>query len=202
MRLAPTDDARERYDRLLAMIAEKGGEWMVTDCDEPLAAAVGRVFIERGLTLATAESCTGGMIGQAITDVPGSSAFYLGGVVAYANSAKSGLLGVDPSLIEAHGAVSREVAEAMASGARNALGADVAVAVTGIAGPGGGSPEKPVGTVWIGVASERGVTAHRFQLGNERPYVRARGTSTALDRARREALLFASRHVGGEGEKG
>jgi nicotinamide-nucleotide amidase len=128
------------------------------------------------------------MIGEMITDVPGSSAFYLGGVVSYANSAKSGILGVDPSLIERHGAVSREVAEAMATGARAALGADVAIAVTGIAGPDGGSDGKPVGTVWIAVASTRGVRAERYQLGRERAYVRARAASTALDMARREAM--------------
>jgi nicotinamide-nucleotide amidase len=187
MRLASGDDARERYTKLLGMIEERGARWIVSDRDEPLASAVGRVFKERGLTLATAESCTGGLIGELITDVAGSSAYYLGGVVSYANSAKRELLGVDPDLIERHGAVSREVAEAMAIGARQALGADVALSVTGIAGPDGGSEEKPVGTVWIGIASARGVRAMLYQLGNERPYVRQRAANTALDLARREA---------------
>jgi nicotinamide-nucleotide amidase len=188
MRLAA--GAEERYAGLLAIIREKAARWIVSERDEPFAAAVGRVFRERGLTLATAESCTGGMIGALVTEIPGSSAYYLGGVVSYANSAKSGLLGVDPALIERHGAVSSEVAEAMVTGARAALGADIAIAVTGVAGPDGGSEEKPVGTVWIAVASAAGVRAERHQLGRERDYIRARAASTALDMARREALAM------------
>lgn len=200
LRRVATGAVIERYRKLEAIIAEKAARWIISDRDEPLAAVVGRTLKERGLTLATAESCTGGMIGAMLTDISGSSAYYLGGAVSYANSAKSALLGVDPALIERHGAVSREVAEAMALGARNALGADIAIAVTGIAGPEGGSEEKPVGTVWIAVASERGAHAHRYLLGRERSFVRERAASTALEMARREAIALRN-PSGNDGEQ-
>jgi nicotinamide-nucleotide amidase len=154
---------------------------------------LGELLVEKGLTLATAESCTGGMIGEKITEIPGSSGYYLGGIVSYANSAKSELLGVASVEIEEHGAVSREVAEAMAQGAREAFDSDIAVAVTGIAGPEGGSDEKPVGTVWIAVASDRGVSARRYQLGNERAVVRERASNIALDMARQEVMEIGER---------
>ena len=111
--------------------------------------AMAALFTQRGLTLGTAESCTGGLMAGYCTALPGSSGWFKGGVVAYANEVKTALLGVAPSLLAAQGAVSRQVALAMATGALPALGADCSVAFTGIAGPGGGSPEKPVGTVWI-----------------------------------------------------
>lgn len=188
MRLGQGEDARGRYSQLLELIREKAGTWIAGEQDETLAAALGRTLKERGLTLATAESCTGGLIGELLTETPGSSAYYLGGAVSYANSAKTELLGVDPGLLAEHGAVSREVAEAMARGARERLGADIGIAVTGIAGPDGGTPEKPVGTVWIAVASERGARAARYQLGRERSYIRQRAANTALEMARREAM--------------
>lgn len=181
MRVKTGSDAHERYSSLLELIAWKGEKWLVSDRDDTLADALGRLLTERGLTLATAESCTGGLIGEMITENPGSSAYYLGGVVSYANSAKVELLGVDQELLARHGAVSREVAEAMASGARARFGADIAISVTGIAGPGGGTPEKPVGTVWIGIASERGVHAQRHQLGRERQFIRQRAANIALE---------------------
>ena len=108
-----------------------------------------RCCVNNGLTLALAESCTGGLISHRVTNVPGASAVFRGGIVAYANAAKTSLLRVDASLLAAHGAVSEAVALAMAEGARAVLNASVACAVTGIAGPGGGTPEKPVGTVWL-----------------------------------------------------
>jgi nicotinamide-nucleotide amidase len=185
MRRGGGEGARERYDRLLEGIRRGAARWLVADRDIGLAEVVGELLRERGATLATAESCTGGMIGEKLTEIPGSSDYYLGGVVAYANSAKSGLLGVPESLIREHGAVSGEVAEAMAEGARRGLGSDYGVAVTGIAGPGGGSPEKPVGTLWVAVATPRGTTARRHQLGNERAVVRERGTNIALEMVRR-----------------
>lgn len=123
-----------------------------------LAADVGAVLQGRRLHLATAESCTGGLIAAAITSVAGSSAWFERGVVTYANSAKTDLLGVEASLFEQVGAVSPEVAQAMALGARQRAEADLAVAVTGIAGPSGGSAEKPVGTVWFGLATGQGLT--------------------------------------------
>jgi PncC family amidohydrolase len=132
----------------------------------------------RGLSLATAESCTGGGLSDAITDVPGSSDYFLGGIVSYSNSAKERLLGVDPRLLAAHGAVSESVAMAMAEGACRALGADVGVGITGIAGPGGGSQEKPVGLVYVAVASADGQTVRRYiwredRVGNKRRSVEA-----------------------------
>jgi PncC family amidohydrolase len=125
------------------------------------------------------------MVGAALTDVPGSSASYLGGAVSYADEAKVTLLGVDPGLIAACGAVSDAVAKSMAAGARDTLGADVAVAVTGAAGPEGGSKDKPVGTVWFGVAGADRVEAHLRHFPGDRALVRERATMTALDLLRR-----------------
>ena len=120
--------------------------------------------LERGLTVAVAESCTGGLIAAAITEVPGASGYFLGGVVSYSNEAKEAFLDVPHALIEAHGAVSREVAVAMASGARSRFGADLAVAVTGVAGPDGGTLDKPVGLVYIGVANAETTGVRHKQL--------------------------------------
>ncbi len=128
----------------------------LTQRAEAAAVAVGQALLAHGLTLATAESCTGGLIGHLVTQVSGSSAYYLGGVIAYANSVKEGLLGVSPCDLETHGAVSAPVALQMARGACAATGAQVGIAVTGIAGPLGGTPTKPVGTVYIGLATPQG----------------------------------------------
>ena len=116
----------------------------------------------RGLKLATAESCTGGLIADRLTDVPGSSDYFLGGVVAYAYEAKVAVLNVSWDTLHAHGAVSRETVLEMARGARLALGADIAVSVSGIAGPGGGLPDKPVGTTWLGLSAADGEWARKF----------------------------------------
>ncbi len=114
---------------------------------------VGKKLLAHGLTLATAESCTGGLVGHLLTNIPGSSVYYLGGVVSYANSAKVGLLGVAEQTLLDFGAVSAETALEMARGVRARLGTDLGVSVTGIAGPGGGTPQKPVGLVWIGLSA-------------------------------------------------
>ncbi|HET9275444.1 MAG TPA: competence/damage-inducible protein A, partial [Gemmatimonadales bacterium] len=139
-----------------------------------LAAILLAACRERRRTLALAESCTGGMVAQRITEVPGSSDVFLGGVVAYANAVKQGALGVPERIFEAHGAVSAEAAEAMALGARSRLGADLAAAVTGIAGPDGGSAEKPVGLVWFAFADSRGVETVRHVFPGTRPEIRSR----------------------------
>ena len=144
------------------------------------ASAVIRTATERGLTIAVAESCTGGLIGGALTAVAGSSSAFLGGIISYADSAKTALLGVPEAALAQHGAVSEDVAARMASGACVALGADVAVAVTGIAGPGGGSAEKPVGLVWIGIATREGTTAHRHDFEGSRNAVRTATVEAAL----------------------
>jgi PncC family amidohydrolase len=128
-----------------------------------IAARVVETLSNLGLTIAVAESCTGGLIGSLITDVPGSSRVFPGGVVAYANAPKRELLGVPAELLVAHGAVSGEAAAAMAEGVRRALGTDIGLSVTGIAGPTGGSAEKPVGTVFIACAAAEGVTVERHQ---------------------------------------
>jgi len=121
---------------------------------------------EKGLTIGTAESCTGGLIGGAITAIPGSSAVFKGGIIAYDNTIKTKLLGVSPSVLGKYGAVSEKTAERMAAGAVERLGVDIALSVTGIAGPGGGSEDKPVGTVWMGIATKDGVSATHFAYGD------------------------------------
>jgi nicotinamide-nucleotide amidase len=134
----------------------------------------------RGWTVATAESCTGGLVGMLLTTQPGSSAYYRGGVIAYANHAKESLLAVPADVLERHGAVSAEVAMAMAAGARTGLCADLAVSLTGIAGPGGGSADKPVGLVYVGLATRRGVASRRLMLPGDRAAVRAGAAEAAL----------------------
>jgi nicotinamide-nucleotide amidase len=145
----------------------------------------------RGLTLATAESCTGGLVAARLTSIPGSSDVVLGGVVAYANEVKEGELGVPAALLEEHGAVSAEVAAAMAQGARTRLQADVAVSVTGVAGPGGGTPEKPVGLVYVHAAGPDGELGREFNFPGDRASIRARSVVIALHLIR--TLLTRSR---------
>jgi nicotinamide-nucleotide amidase len=145
-----------------------------------LAEAVGAALVREGKTLAVAESCTGGLISKRVTDIPGSSRFFLGGIVAYANQVKAGLLNIDASLMEEEGVVSEAVAEALADGAIRALGADMGVGVTGVAGPGGGSPGKPVGTVCISVSGGAGTVSRKELLLGDRETVRARAAHHAL----------------------
>jgi PncC family amidohydrolase len=129
---------------------------------------VGRLLQERGLKLVLAESCTGGLLGSRITDVPGSSEYFLGGVVAYAYEAKVALLNVSWNTLNTKGAVSRETVLEMARGIRNAMNADIAISVSGIAGPGGGTPEKPVGTTWVGLVTGKGEWAQVFRFSGDR----------------------------------
>ena len=137
--------------------------------EQPLEILLGQLLRARELKLATAESCTGGLIADKITDVPGSSDYFLGGFVSYAYEAKVASLGVSWDTLKAHGAVSRETVLEMARGARRALGADLAISVSGIAGPGGGLPEKPVGATWIGLVTPDGERAEVFYWkGNRR----------------------------------
>lgn len=145
-----------------------------------VAATLVELLRARGLTCATAESCTGGGIGSAITSVAGSSDVFLGGVISYANEVKRDVLGVDEAILASVGAVSSECAAAMALGARRLTGADVAVAVTGIAGPGGGSADKPVGTVWFGLAASDGVRTEKALFMGDRESVREQTVVHAL----------------------
>ena len=133
-----------------------------------------------GRTLCTAESCTGGGIGAALTAIPGSSAVYKGGIISYTNEIKQKLLGVNPILLKNLGAVSAPIAEAMALGARNALNADIAVSVTGLAGPGGDDRGNPVGLVFIGYADEKRITSRRFVFSGNREEVRRQAVEEAL----------------------
>ena len=147
-----------------------------------LALRLGRTLEARNLRVATAESCTGGWVAKALTDVPGSSQWLEGGVVAYSNAAKSALLGVPAGTIAAHGAVSEPVVRAMAEGARARFGVPLTVAVSGIAGPDGGTPDKPVGTVWFAWASGRETTAVRERFDGDREAVRRLSVAFALGR--------------------
>ena len=136
--------------------------------DNQLELRIGMMLSERKQSLVTAESCTGGLIASRITDVAGSSAYFLGGIVAYSYEVKAALLGVSWDTLNNKGAVSRETVIEMARGARNILKADIAVSVSGIAGPGGGTPDKPVGTVWVGLATPSGEEARHFVWDGDR----------------------------------
>jgi nicotinamide-nucleotide amidase len=146
-----------------------------------LAGRVQEAALAAGWSVATAESCTGGLIGHLLTEVPGSSRYFLGGVVSYADALKADILGVPRSSLEQHGAVSAQVAGAMARGARRLTGADVAVAVTGVAGPGGGSAAKPVGLTYVAIADARGVDVRRFTWDGERSWNKRRTARAALE---------------------
>jgi PncC family amidohydrolase len=146
-----------------------------------LAAGAGRLLLSGRLRVAVAESCTGGGVCEALTSVPGSSAYFLGGVVAYGNESKTRDLGVPPGLIDSRGAVSRDVAEAMAAGAARRFGAEIGIGTTGIAGPGGGSPDKPVGTVYVAIASGEVRLSHRLLLPGDRDAVRGATVRRVLE---------------------
>jgi nicotinamide-nucleotide amidase len=199
--------ARE-YEIHVDLVVEPGGEERAEEIAASLRTSLARHLFaedgrtiseivldlcrERGLTLATAESCTGGLVSARLTAVPGSSTAFLGGVVAYSDEVKERELGVPAGLLQEHGAVSAEVAQAMAQGARERLGADVGVAVTGVAGPGGGTDEKPVGLVFVHAAGPDGDEARRTELPGDREMVRGRATAAALHLVRR---LLESRHT-------
>ncbi len=142
--------------------------------------AIGPLLQARGWWLAVAESCTGGLLGHRITNVPGSSAYFRGGVIAYANEVKVQVLGVPEDLLRRYGAVSEPVVCAMAQGVQHLLRAQVALAISGIAGPTGGTPEKPVGTTWIALATPQGVRARRFRFTGDREHNKAQATQAAL----------------------
>lgn len=177
------ETARELNSRLGAIVFGREGE--------TLAGAVGRLLIETGRTVGTAESCTGGLIAKQITDVAGSSAYFTGGMVTYSNRSKCALLGVDEEIIRSHGAVSGPVAEAMATGALERFGSHYALSVTGIAGPSGGTEEKPVGLVFVGLAEAgKGVESRRFLFGADasREIIRQRAAAAGLDWVRRRMM--------------
>jgi nicotinamide-nucleotide amidase len=176
-RYAP--EAQPSYDRFGAVLADAFGD-TIFSTGPTLDDLVASGFADRGLTVATAESCTGGLLAARLTERPGSSAWVLGGVTAYANSAKEQLLDVPAELLAAHGAVSPEVAVALADGARARFGADLGVGITGVAGPGGGTPEKPVGTVHVCVSGPEGREARHLRLPGSRSAVRERSVTMAM----------------------
>lgn len=186
---APGEDLEGRLDALEARVRERLGHHLFAVGDEGMEETVGRLLRERGLTLAVAESCTGGRIGDWVTNVAGSSAYFLLGVATYSNEAKEQVLGVPAETLAAHGAVSTQTAEEMAQGVRRLAGADIGLSTTGIAGPGGGTPDKPVGTVCVGLAWEGGAWSRRYDLGDRgRDWIKGTTAQVALDRVRRWLL--------------
>ena len=170
------------------LLRERLGVLVYGTGEETLEEVAGRLLIERGATLSVAESCTGGMIGELLTATPGSSAYFKGGVVAYWNDAKVALLGVPDALLKEHGAVSEPTARAMAEGARARFGTDLAVATTGIAGPTGGSANKPVGLIYVALASAEGSQVRELQLAFDRERNRRLTAQIAIDWVRRHLL--------------
>ena len=185
--------AAETLARVEREVAEMLGEDSYGRDDETLERVVGRLLVERGLTLSVAESCTSGLLGHRLTDIAGSSAYFERGVLVYSNQAKQDLLGVPEQILRAHGAVSAPCAEAMARGICARSGNPVGLAITGIAGPDGGTPTKPVGTVFIGVAVSDDVEARRFQFAGDRSSVKWQSTQMALDMLRRRLMTWGAR---------
>jgi len=191
VRGARPDDASARLATAAERLRTVVGDAIYGEDGADLAAVVLDLCRERGLTIGVAESCTGGLLGARLTAIPGSSDVVVGGVIAYSNALKSALLDVPAGVLEHQGAVSDPVVRAMASGARAATGASVGVAITGIAGPGGGSEEKPVGTVWIASDLEGAVESRRLRLIGDRAEVRQRAAQAAMEMLRRR-ILFGS----------
>jgi nicotinamide-nucleotide amidase len=178
---------------LAEALRERLGDAVFAEDDRPVEELVLELAREQGVSLAVAESCTGGLVAARLTSIPGASDVFRGGVVAYENDVKSTRLGVRDETLEAYGAVSAEAAAEMAAGARSSLEADVAVSTTGIAGPGGGTPEKPVGLVYLHASSPEGELPRKLQLPGDREAVRRRATAAALHLLRE--LLSQSRHT-------
>jgi nicotinamide-nucleotide amidase len=183
-----------RAGELVDALHSRLGRYLFSEDERSIAEIVLDLARTRGLSVATAESCTGGLVAARLTSVPGSSDVFRGGVVAYANDVKVGELGVPRAILEEHGAVSAEAARAMAEGARDRLGADLAVSVTGVAGPGGGTEEKPVGLVFLHAAGPDGDEARRIDLPGDREMIRGRATAAALHLLRR--MLAPTRDEG------
>ena len=184
--------AEERAAAISGSLREQLARYLFSEDERTISEIALDLCRARGLTLATAESCTGGMVAARLTSVPGSSDVFVGGVVAYANTVKASELGVAQEVLEQHGAVSAETAAAMAHGVRARLGVDVGVAVTGVAGPGGGTEEKPVGLVFVHAVGPDGEEARRTELPGDRDMIRGRATAASLHLVRR---LLESRHT-------
>ena len=181
---APQEHVAKEVDRQVWRLRQIIGDALYGEEPDTLEQVAGRLLLERGATLAVAESCTGGAIASLITSVPDSSAYFKGAVVAYDNAVKTGLLGVPAEMLQEHGAVSLPVVEQMALGVRQALNADYAIATSGVAGPGGGTPDKPVGTVCFAVASPTSVHVERLSFAADRARNIARASANALNMLR------------------
>lgn len=177
-----------RINAEFAKLKEILGDYIYSDQEDTLQNVIGRILASEGLTASAAESCTGGMISHLFTSVPGSSSYFLGSVTSYANSVKENVLGVPSEIIKKHGAVSSECAAAMAEGVRKLTGSDFSVSTTGIAGPGGGSEEKPVGLVWIGVSSKHGTQTFKVLNKGDRQRNIERSAAQALNYLRKKIL--------------
>jgi nicotinamide-nucleotide amidase len=175
------ETAQKNIAKIEHYIRKEVEDYIIADSDESPAEVAGNILSKNKQTLAVAESCTGGLLGGEFTSIPGSSAYFLGGVIAYSNSIKERILKVKHNTLSEHGAVSRETALEMAANVRNIFGSDYGISITGIAGPGGGTPEKPVGTVWIGLSSARGIQAEKFTFGTDREINRQRAIGSALN---------------------
>ena len=173
---------------LADLLRERAGEWIYAEGGDDLADVLLAMCRAKKMRIAVAESCTGGMLGQRITAIPGSSDTFMGGVIAYANEVKTRELAVPAAVIERHGAVSEETVRAMASGVCAKFGVEVGLAISGVAGPGGGTPEKPVGLVWVAASVGGVVTVKSFQSVGDRNEVRYRGSQAAMELARRALM--------------
>ena len=187
------EEARRRIEAVESRMVARAGEHIYGMDDDTLEEVVGRLLREAGATVAVAESCTGGLVASRMTDVPGSSDYLLEGVVSYSNAAKMARLEVPAGTIERHGAVSAETAAAMALGVRRTSGATYGLSTTGVAGPGGGTPEKPVGLVYLGLAAEDRVETRKLMLGPDRHVNKTRSALAALNLLR----LALARAAGG-----
>jgi nicotinamide-nucleotide amidase len=183
----PTEVDR-KLEELSNRVREKISQYAYAEGDVSMEEVVGRLFVEKNLTMSVAESCTGGLIGHRITNVPGCSRYFKSDLVTYSNEAKEGVLGVSEETLRAHGAVSEECVREMAAGVRKRTGADVAVATSGIAGPDGGTPDKPVGTVCIALSADDQSVTRRYQFRGTRDWVKLIASQVALDWLRRYAL--------------
>ncbi len=181
-------EVNRKLDELSNRVREKISQYAYAEGDVSMEEVVARLFVEKNLTLSIAESCTGGLIGHRITNVPGCSRYFKSDLVTYSNDVKEGVLGVSEETLRAHGAVSEECVREMAAGVRKRTGADVSVATSGVAGPDGGTPDKPVGTVCIALSADDQSISRRYQFRGTRDWVKLITSQVALDWLRRYAL--------------
>jgi nicotinamide-nucleotide amidase len=198
VRAASSTEADALLGRAASRLRDLLGNAIYAEQDTDLAAVILDLCRARGLTVGVAESCTGGLLGARLTAVPGSSVVMLGGVIAYHDDIKRHLLGVDPADLSTYGAVSEQVVRQMASGARRVTGARIGLAITGVAGPGGGSAEKPVGTVWIAVDVDGEISTHLLKLWGDREEIRYRAAQAVLDLTRRKIANVIRKSMGSD----